>query len=78
MVPIVIVAIKERWAALRKYQIRPLDLKHTKSLNVSSKLQRDGSEAPSVVPPDSFDVPENSSITPAATPIQEDVSEVFQ
>jgi len=78
VVPIVIVAIKERWAALRKYQIHPLDLKHTKSLNVSSKLQRDGSEAPSVVPPDSFDVPENSSITPAATPIQEDVSEVFQ
>lgn len=78
VVPIVLLAIKERWAALRKYQIHPLDLKHTKSLNVSSKLQRDGSEAPSVVPPDSFEVPENSSITPAVTPVQEDVSEVFQ
>lgn len=76
IMPIVLQTIKERWTAIRKYQIRPLASKQTKSLNVSSKLQGDVSEAPSAIAPES--VPQNSSITPAGTPVPEDISEVFQ
>lgn len=76
VVPIVLTSLRERLAALRKYQVRPLTTSKTsKDLNISSKIQGDGSEVPSAVNPETFEVPNNTSFFGAITPVQEDLQE---
>jgi hypothetical protein len=76
VIPILITSFRERLAALRKYQVRPMITnKISKDLNVSSKIEGDGSEVPSAVHPETFEVPNNTSFFGAVTPIQEDALE---
>ena len=77
VIPIVLTSLRERLAALRKYQVRPLTTNKTsKDLSSNSKIQGDESEAPSAVHPETFEVPNNTSFFGAITPIQEDPQEL--
>ena len=75
VVPIVIATLRERIAALRKYQVHPSGSKTSKDMSMPSKLHQGEVRTIQVTPssfvlPESFEAPNNTSFMGAMTPIQ--------